>query len=67
VGVYALYDDKRNLQYVGYSRNVPLAVKVRLAGAAGWRAAWLHPSGRAAAVVATEGVHVWADVRGAAA
>ena len=31
VGVYALYDDKRNLQYVGYARNVVLAVKVRAA------------------------------------
>ena len=28
VGVYALYDAKRNLQYVGYARNVVLAVKV---------------------------------------
>lgn len=30
LGVYALYDDKHNLQYVGYSRNIVLAVKVRL-------------------------------------
>lgn len=29
VGVYALYDAKRNLQYVGFSRNMVLAVKVR--------------------------------------
>lgn len=28
VGVYALYDDKRNLQYVGYARNMVLAVRV---------------------------------------
>lgn len=27
-GVYAIYDQKNNLQYVGYSRNVVLAVKV---------------------------------------
>ncbi|KAK9828600.1 hypothetical protein WJX72_000970 [[Myrmecia] bisecta] len=27
LGVYALYDDRRNLQYVGYSRNLVLAVK----------------------------------------
>lgn len=29
IGVYALYDLKRDLQYVGYSRNMVLAVKVR--------------------------------------
>lgn len=29
VGVYALYDSRRNLQYVGYSRNVVLSVRVR--------------------------------------
>jgi hypothetical protein len=28
LGVYALYDDKGNLQYVGYSRNMVLAIKV---------------------------------------
>ncbi len=28
VGVYALYDARRNLQYVGYSRNVVLSVRV---------------------------------------
>ncbi len=28
VGVYALYDSRRNIQYVGYSRNVVLAIKV---------------------------------------
>lgn len=27
VGVYALYDDRRHLQYVGYSRNLVLAIK----------------------------------------
>lgn len=32
VGVYALYDARRNLQYVGYSRNVVLAIKVRKSG-----------------------------------
>jgi len=26
--VYALYDERHNLQYVGYSRNIVLAVKV---------------------------------------
>ncbi|KAL4459185.1 hypothetical protein ABPG75_014050 [Micractinium tetrahymenae] len=31
VGVYALFDDKRNLQYVGYSRNIVLSVKGHLA------------------------------------
>ena len=30
LGVYALYDSKRNLQYVGYGRNIVLAVKVGL-------------------------------------
>ncbi len=29
LGVYALYDEGRHLQYVGYSRNIVLAVKVR--------------------------------------
>lgn len=28
LGVYAVYDDRHNLQYVGYSRNIVLAVKV---------------------------------------
>ena len=28
LGVYALYDAGRNLQYVGYGRNIVLAVKV---------------------------------------
>ena len=28
IGVYALYDARRDLQYVGYSRNMVLAVKV---------------------------------------
>lgn len=28
LGVYALYDEKHNLQYVGYARNIVLAVKV---------------------------------------
>ena len=28
LGVYALYDSNRNLQYVGYGRNIVLAVKV---------------------------------------
>lgn len=28
VGVYALYDARRNLQYVGYARNMVLAVRV---------------------------------------
>lgn len=30
VGVYALHDSKRNLQYVGYARNMVLAVRVSL-------------------------------------
>lgn len=29
VGVYALHDSKRNLQFVGYARNIVLAVRVR--------------------------------------
>jgi hypothetical protein len=28
LGVYAVYDSERNLQYVGYSRNIVLAVRV---------------------------------------
>ncbi len=28
LGVYALYDSKRNMQFVGYGRNIVLAVKV---------------------------------------
>ena len=28
LGVYALYDAARALQYVGYARNMPLAIKV---------------------------------------
>lgn len=28
LGVYALYDSGRNLQYVGYARNIILAIKV---------------------------------------
>ncbi len=28
VGVYAIYDEKQVLQYVGYTRNIVLAVKV---------------------------------------
>jgi hypothetical protein len=28
LGVYALYDSSRNAQYVGYSRNIVLAVRV---------------------------------------
>ena len=32
VGVYALLDKRRNTQYVGYSRNMVLAIKVRLHG-----------------------------------
>lgn len=31
VGVYAIYDSKRNLQYVGYSRNVVMSVRAHLA------------------------------------
>jgi len=27
-GVYALYDARRNLQYVGYARSIVLAIKV---------------------------------------
>jgi hypothetical protein len=30
LGVYAIYDDRHNLQYIGYSRNMVLAVKVSL-------------------------------------
>lgn len=42
VGVYALYDDKRNLQYVGYARNVVLAVKAHLARVGEERCAWVR-------------------------
>ena len=38
LGVYACYDEKGNLQYVGYSRNMVLAIKVSrnaLLGASG--------------------------------
>jgi hypothetical protein len=36
LGVYAIYDSSRNAQYVGYSRNIVLAVRVRApAGRAG--------------------------------
>ncbi len=31
LGVYALYDSRRNLQYVGYARNMTMAIKVPLA------------------------------------
>lgn len=31
LGVYALYDANRNLQYVGYSRNMALSIKAHLA------------------------------------
>lgn len=30
MGVYALHDSKRNMQYVGYARNMVLAVRVSL-------------------------------------
>ena len=30
VGVYALYNDRQQLQYVGYARNVAGAIQVRL-------------------------------------
>lgn len=30
LGVYAIYDEQHNVQYVGYSRNIVLAVKVGL-------------------------------------
>lgn len=29
LGVYAIYDNKNNVQYIGYSRNIVLAVKVQ--------------------------------------
>lgn len=35
VGVYALHDSKRNVQYVGYARNMVLAVRVSLRSLAG--------------------------------
>lgn len=30
LGVYAIYDKSKNIQYIGYSRNMVLAIKVRL-------------------------------------
>lgn len=42
VGVYALYDARRNLQYVGYSRNVVLSVKGHLARVGEERCAWVR-------------------------
>ncbi|PSC74301.1 nifU chloroplastic [Micractinium conductrix] len=42
VGVYALYDDKRNLQYVGYARNMVLAVRTHLARVGEERCAWVR-------------------------
>ncbi|KAI3423194.1 hypothetical protein D9Q98_010716, partial [Chlorella vulgaris] len=42
VGVYALYDAKRNLQYVGFSRNMVLAVKSHLARVGEERCAWVR-------------------------
>jgi len=29
LGVYALYDSTKNLQYVGYGRNIILSIKVK--------------------------------------
>jgi hypothetical protein len=34
LGVYAVYDERHALQYVGYSRNMVLAIKVRAGAAA---------------------------------
>ncbi|KAL4427165.1 hypothetical protein ABPG77_001169 [Micractinium sp. CCAP 211/92] len=42
VGVYALYDARRNLQYVGYSRNVVLSVRGHLARVGEERCAWVR-------------------------
>jgi hypothetical protein len=52
VGVYALYDSRRNLQYVGYGRNVVLAVRVSVLRCAGWAARAGRPgrAGRSAAL-----------------
>ena len=36
VGVYALYDARRNLQYVGLSRNCVLAIKASAVGGHVW-------------------------------
>lgn len=43
VGVYALFDSRRHLQYVGYSRNIVLAVKSHLAAVGEERAAFVRP------------------------
>jgi hypothetical protein len=47
LGVYALYDERHNLQYVGYSRNMVLAVKVRGRGRGrgGWGGGVCNPGG----------------------
>lgn len=48
VGVYGLLDSRHNLQYVGFSRNMVLSVKVRTSGCAGAHTeahpSWQQPS-----------------------
>lgn len=39
LGVYALYNENEELQYVGYSRNVVLAIRVGWRGGQGY-ASW---------------------------
>ncbi|KAF8073253.1 NIFU1 [Scenedesmus sp. PABB004] len=43
LGVYAVLDAARALQYVGYSRNMVLAIKGHLARLGGERVAWVRP------------------------
>ncbi|CAD7698767.1 unnamed protein product [Ostreobium quekettii] len=43
VGVYALYDVDRNLQYVGFSRNIVLAVKAHAGRVGEDRCAFIRP------------------------
>eukprot|EP00878_Enallax_costatus_P031191 GHUV01034086.1.p1 GENE.GHUV01034086.1~~GHUV01034086.1.p1 ORF type:complete len:253 (+),score=67.09 GHUV01034086.1:148-906(+) len=43
LGVYAVYDEKHNVQYVGYSRNIVLAVKGHLSRVGDDRCAFVKP------------------------
>jgi hypothetical protein len=40
LGVYALYDNKNNIQYVSFSRNVVLSVRVSHGATAGCSNGW---------------------------
>ncbi|GMH45517.1 hypothetical protein BSKO_13474 [Bryopsis sp. KO-2023] len=43
LGVYALYDTGRNLQYVGYSRNIVLAIRAHLSRVGEDRCTYVRP------------------------